>query len=462
MGFLQICSGVVLLQLSKSAKDVPDAAVFKGDLDQVRTVAEQPEPESEPKADTMRGTAALLRGISVSRKKREVEEAKRIHEERMEPIAENEHVEWDGIRRRKTVLEPGQTGLKRTKTMHPPLGMTHFPDEEEDRQRQSIDDESGPTRFFSSFRRRTMTVPRSPQARDTGSGAPPPSAFGAPAYPVLLTEISNNSKGAGVRPTPSSRSSDSATNSTHIYGLPPGLHRPSVPPHLQEDTSYKSPSLGSPASHLQWASSVADQDRTKSRGNDSSRLAPDPPAHAARRQFSFQNVFHRHRGHAEAERPTSRSTLSSLRKVTPTSGDATTEEERLGLVKGDSAKVLAQPDYGEAPQYDSDPEELGHDDWTMASGSVRTESPVRVASPQHFRSPPIREEREEDEYMSTPRQPQSQMPRSLPAFRFETGRRSDDDSTMTDDDDDVDDKLKYDRIWSRDDRSTGSGGGAFV
>ncbi|EOD43372.1 hypothetical protein GTA08_BOTSDO12767 [Neofusicoccum parvum] len=45
MGFLVICSGVVLLQLSKSAKDVPDAAVFKGDLDQVRTVAEQEEPD---------------------------------------------------------------------------------------------------------------------------------------------------------------------------------------------------------------------------------------------------------------------------------------------------------------------------------------------------------------------------------------------------------------------------------
>jgi len=50
MGFLQICAGVVLLQLSKSAKNVPDAEVFRGDLDQVRTVAEQEEPESEPKA----------------------------------------------------------------------------------------------------------------------------------------------------------------------------------------------------------------------------------------------------------------------------------------------------------------------------------------------------------------------------------------------------------------------------
>src|SRR5690606_4532878 len=37
LGFLQICCGVVLLQLSKSAKNVPDTEIFKGDLDQVHT-----------------------------------------------------------------------------------------------------------------------------------------------------------------------------------------------------------------------------------------------------------------------------------------------------------------------------------------------------------------------------------------------------------------------------------------
>src|ERR1019366_8242663 len=58
LGFLRICSGVILLQLSKSAKDVPDTAIFTGDPDQVRTVAEQEEPEYEPRADTMRGTAS--------------------------------------------------------------------------------------------------------------------------------------------------------------------------------------------------------------------------------------------------------------------------------------------------------------------------------------------------------------------------------------------------------------------
>ncbi len=66
MGFFQICAGVVLLQMSKSAKDVPDAAVFKGDLNQVREIAEVEQPETEPKADAIRGAAAIIRRFSVS------------------------------------------------------------------------------------------------------------------------------------------------------------------------------------------------------------------------------------------------------------------------------------------------------------------------------------------------------------------------------------------------------------
>src|SRR4051794_351221 len=128
MGFLQICAGVVLLQLSKSAKDVPDAAVFSGDLDQVRTVAEQEEPEYEPRADTIRGGASILRSLSSARTQKEAEEAKRIHEEMtMSSIGEDEEVEWDGLRRRKTMVATGHHGLRRQKTLHPPLGMTHFP-----------------------------------------------------------------------------------------------------------------------------------------------------------------------------------------------------------------------------------------------------------------------------------------------------------------------------------------------
>ena len=60
MGSLIICSGVVLLQLAKTSKDVPDAAVFDGDLDQVRSVAEVEKPEYEPHAETFRDGAGII------------------------------------------------------------------------------------------------------------------------------------------------------------------------------------------------------------------------------------------------------------------------------------------------------------------------------------------------------------------------------------------------------------------
>lgn len=108
MGFLTICSGVVLLQLSKSAKDVPDTAVFSGDLNQVRTIAEQEQAETEPKADAIRGTAALVRRFSTTREKMEIEELKRLRAEkeaeRLEAVSEDgqPQFEWDGLRRRRT------------------------------------------------------------------------------------------------------------------------------------------------------------------------------------------------------------------------------------------------------------------------------------------------------------------------------------------------------------------------
>lgn len=112
MGFLVICSGVVLLQLSKSAKDVPDAALFAGDLNQIHTIAEQEQPESEPKADAIRGAAALVRRFSTVREKMEIEEMRRLHmekeQERLESLSENgpPQFEWDGLRRRRTTSEP--------------------------------------------------------------------------------------------------------------------------------------------------------------------------------------------------------------------------------------------------------------------------------------------------------------------------------------------------------------------
>lgn len=138
MGFLQICAGVILLQLSKSAKDVPDAAVFKGDLDQVREVTTQEESETEPKADSIRGAAAIVRQLSSTRRKGEADEARRYLQERedghLKPLAENEVVEWDGLRRRKTVLGEGPSMARSRassgKSSLPPLGMSKFPEED--------------------------------------------------------------------------------------------------------------------------------------------------------------------------------------------------------------------------------------------------------------------------------------------------------------------------------------------
>ncbi|KAL4910111.1 magnesium transporter NIPA-domain-containing protein [Aspergillus multicolor] len=160
LGFLQICAGVVLLQLSKSAKDVPDAAVFKGDLDQIREVATQEEPEYEPKADAIRGTAAIIRRLSTPRRNIEAEEARRYYHERQEdtkPPADNEIVEWDGLRRRKTVLS--EKSLRRTPTPLPPLGMSRFP--------EGSPEDSNPTSprvhsFMNELRSRTSSIMNSP------------------------------------------------------------------------------------------------------------------------------------------------------------------------------------------------------------------------------------------------------------------------------------------------------------
>jgi len=214
MGFLQICAGVVLLQLSKSAKDVPDAAVFSGDLDQVRTVAEQKEPEYEPKADAIRAGGAILRSMSTVRMKKEAEEVKRLLEERMAPIGENEQVEFDGLRRRKTIVAPGQAPPQRRKTIHPPLGMSEFPDNES---MTSHDIHPG---FFNrlSARRRRSTRQQSQ----------------SPSAPMPLTSISPSKDS-----NPAPGSLDGTSDPTcHFYNLPQGLKKPGA----QGDASYHFPS----------------------------------------------------------------------------------------------------------------------------------------------------------------------------------------------------------------------------
>ncbi|KAJ8611465.1 hypothetical protein MRB53_037984 [Persea americana] len=296
LGFLVICSGVVLLQLSKSSKDVPDTAVFKGDLDQIRTIAEVEEPEYEPRADTVRGGAAIVRALSKARTVRQVNEAHRIHDERMSTIGENETVQWDGLRRRTTVSETSGSIVRR-KTVHPPLGMSQFPDEVSEPDSECI------LVSLEELAERTL-------------------------YPAAILEV--------------------------IYGVYQSLPQPADGT-LDVDTSYHSPTAPS-AKHLQWAGSVSDQrDRASSRG--SSLMPPRPPPHGqntTKRTFSFTNVFHRNTSNASNDRPTSRGGHSFASRNSDHQGE--TEEERLGLVHGDSSKRL--PKYDEVPEA----EEQG-DDW---------------------------------------------------------------------------------------------------
>ncbi|TAQ89975.1 hypothetical protein B7494_g1729 [Chlorociboria aeruginascens] len=244
LGFLTICSGVILLQLSKSAKDVPDSAVFAGDLDQVRTIAEQEQPESEPKADAIRGTAAIVRRFSQARQKMEMQEAKRLHEEKqqdLEPIGENEQIEWDGLRRRRTTIgsmsqrsrgssnlppfegigspRTPQVNTSRVNTprVHPPLGMSRFPDPEEDDDEESRPSTGG---LGSSIlgtirgRARSMRQSRAP------SNAPD---IQSPMHPVPLTEISIPAYNGDQDGSTGAYYSHEAESRSHTFGLPSGL-----------------------------------------------------------------------------------------------------------------------------------------------------------------------------------------------------------------------------------------------
>ncbi|KAK7956510.1 uncharacterized protein PG986_005732 [Apiospora aurea] len=388
MGFLTICSGVVLLQLSKSAKDVPDTAVFKGDLDQIHTIAEQEQPETEPKADAIRGAAAIVRRFSVARQKMEEEELKRLHEEkereRLETVSEaGPEYEWDGLRRRRTTINSQMS--RRTvspnpftphqqrepfpappRTPHLPLGMSYMPTaeemEEEERRRQ------GSPGLLSSIagtlrsRGRTFTLPGHPEFLDDSHSKNAQS----PMRPVQLTDI--------AIPNPKLGGEDSSYGSRreHVYGLPDGLRH--------QRTEYggaAAAALARSAASIVSASSTGQ--RIHFAEEDASSLAPPtPPPHrdssqSARRQFSFQNVFRRHQAdglqelaHPHQERPPShhhqkppsRSGIGSRGYSNPQVKNAT-EEERAGLVKGDSNSIPSLPRYDdsyEEEDTDEDPD----------------------------------------------------------------------------------------------------------
>ncbi|KAK3687406.1 magnesium transporter NIPA-domain-containing protein [Podospora appendiculata] len=342
LGFFTICSGVVLLQLSKSAKDVPDSAVLAGDLDQIQTIAEQEQPETEPKADAIRGAAAIVRRLSSARMRMEMEELKRLHEDKvretLEPVTEDgaPQYEWDGLRRRRTTL-----GSQRMRSMtspapfsgtpatpHPPLGWSRFPTEEE---LAEADRPSSPA--LSSIvgtirnRARSILVPGHP------SGAIEGSQVQSPMHPVQLTEISVPTQKLGDESSP-----------YYAPGQPYGLQGGRSTPGRAGSTA----SLSSSARRVKFGEDVR---HTSNLGDSASTLAPPtPPPHSAKRQFSFSNVFKRHQAHGQgtdgAQESSHRSgnrPISSRGYSNPLVRGTVTEEETLGLVKGDSRNSQSMP-----------------------------------------------------------------------------------------------------------------------
>ena len=322
------------------------------------------------KADAIRGAAAIIRRISVSRQKAEAMEAHRIQEEKlrdqMEPIGENEHVEWDGLRRRRTVLTNSTHSLRAERSMHPPLGMSHFPDSyEETRHHNASDPLQGNTgsfngSFLSSVRRRAQSALVNNQHRDLGAGSP---EMQSPIHPVALTEISIPEH-KGQTPTPKTvHFPGREPYEEHQFGLPHELHRPQTDGARDTHTSdslHPSSAPVRPTSGMGQRThaiihEVLDQTLTSAQRH----LLTLPNAN-----FSFQNVFGRNRRDSRPEtssdfaRPTS--ATGARRSIGSRSGSRgtglpgilknATEEERLGLVKGDSSTSVL-------PGYTSDDEE---------------------------------------------------------------------------------------------------------
>ncbi|KAI0406883.1 DUF803-domain-containing protein [Xylaria palmicola] len=383
-GFLTICSGVVLLQLSKSAKDVPDTAVFAGDLNQIQTIAEQEQPETEPKADALRGTAAILRRISTARSKMEHEEFKRLHEEkeieRLATLSEDgqpQQFEWDGLRRRRTTISSTRsrpvTAPSPAPTSHAPLGRTRPLSDEEleelERERQTSPGVLSSIAGTIRHRARSVLVHRPELPHHETPHAD--TSVHSLGHPVPLSQIA----------IPEQKFDGEA--SVYDYGVPAG-------PHKTEYGGAASITSRNSNRHIQFT------ETPRTGGSSTSLVPPTPPPHgeeprAARRQFSFQNVFRRHQAdriqdqalppmHEHPLRHGLRARGYSDRGVKVKNA---TEEERLGLVTGDSRSMPALPRYGEGSDdlMDDDDDDLSSDEKQAAGyGRVLTNSPPRRRS----------------------------------------------------------------------------------
>jgi len=366
LGFFTICAGVVLLQLSKSAKDVPDAAVFSGDLDQVRTIAEQEQSEMEPKADAIRGAAAIVRRFSQVRNKNELDEARRLHEEKqqdLEPIGENEHIEWDGLRRRRTTFGTNSVRSRanttpfpefdaHTPVQHPPLGMSRFPSESDSDHDEERPHTGSSMSFFA--RAKSIVGPRSRNSTNQQH-------VQSPMHPVPLTEINIPAYKSNLDGSDNAYYGHDDQGVDPSYGLPAGK------------TEYQG--AGERERHI---TIVEDHPpRLHSSGSLHPSAGPTPPPHSARRQFSFQNVFRKGQSQAQAAeepQPQSRSPmirkgLGNRRGSTPAVKGAT-EEERLGLVKGDTNSGR-QP---VLPSYDDEDDDDEGEGWLDDKTRMRSDS----------------------------------------------------------------------------------------
>ncbi|KAL5340744.1 magnesium transporter NIPA-domain-containing protein [Aspergillus crustosus] len=381
LGFLQICAGVVLLQLSKSAKDVPDAAVFKGDLDQIREVATQEEPEFEPKADAIRGTAAIIRRLSTPRRNIEAEEARRYyrerHEDQLKPPADDEIVEWDGLRRRKTVLNGNSQ--RRTSTPLPPLGMSKFPNDWEEHPETTPSVNS----FMNEVRTRASSIMQSPW-----------------------------------RP------------------IHDGDHEPIPESDMRmADTSYQGGSLN--LNDRPRAVSWADEDQPQ----DQSHLrVPTPPPH---RHFSFHKIFSRAKTpepptHRARSPHSPRGILRRGHERTMTS-----EEEHLGLVQGDTVAEYMNEKLERRDSVSSHDDDYDHyDDDThdynnnnnnkrpdhLPSGRQLVEPHESSLYPQRLRLNPLPSLSDEtsslDAHPPSPSPPHDERPQRSPHQRSDSSRGS--------------------------------------
>ncbi len=259
----------------------------------------------------------------------ELEELRRMREEKLQETLEavsedgtTPQYQWDGLRRRRTgTFSSHRTPTPATvhlapPTPHPPLGWSHFPTDEE------LAEASRPVSpALSSImgtirhRARSVLLPGHPDFRKPSSDA---SKVQSPMHPVQLTSIAV-----------------AGSNPTALGDYPPGTS-------ASDDPSRST-------RHVQFGHNISD---------DASDVPPTPPPHTTtRRQYSFQNMFRRHQAHAppgtsdnndpsstdhHPTRPTSSRHGLRSRGYSNTQARGATEEERLGLVKGDSNNQLTQ------------------------------------------------------------------------------------------------------------------------